>query len=168
MREILVPIDFEDASLRTFRTAADLAHRFGARLTLLHALERDGWGLLSWGAPSARARAVDRLRDLQRTASEEGLSAAVAVRSGSPAQVILSVVHDIGADLVVMRAERRTAWRRLLRGSVMSRLLREADCALWIVRERGPARGLGAVLAALSLEALSLRRARALEAEGPP
>ena len=136
VQRILVPLDLEEGSLETFREALDLAHLFDADLLLLHALEREDWGVRSWGLPSAYSRAVGRLGDLLLTSREEGVAAVISIRTGSPGDVILSAAREQRIDLVVMRAERRSAWRWLLGRSVVSRLMGAARCSIWLAPPR--------------------------------
>jgi nucleotide-binding universal stress UspA family protein len=61
----------------------------------------------------------------------------VHARIGSPADEILSLAKEIGADLIFIGSRGNTGLRRALLGSVSERVVREADCPVLVARQKG-------------------------------
>ena len=77
-------------------------------------------------------RAIEQL-------AESGIRAQLRVREGSAGDQIVREACEWPADLIVLGSPRRSAWKRLLRGSVANYVLRRAPCCLEIVRASEPA-----------------------------
>lgn len=60
----------------------------------------------------------------------------VHVRIGKPAEEILAVARDVGADLIVVGTKGSTGVERLLLGSVAAKIVREAGCTVEVVRPK--------------------------------
>lgn len=58
------------------------------------------------------------------------------VRIGRPADEILEVARDVGADLVVVGSKGNTGITRLVLGSVSEHVVREAHCAVEVARPK--------------------------------
>jgi nucleotide-binding universal stress UspA family protein len=141
-KRILCPIDFSDASRAALETAADLARRFGATLTLLHAYPVPGYTFPD-GSFVASSKMLDELADQARRHLEEwkdiaaslglpGVEAVTAV--GEPAHEIVTWATAHGADLVVVGTHGRTGLTHALMGSVAERVVRRAPCPVLTVR----------------------------------
>jgi nucleotide-binding universal stress UspA family protein len=111
VRRLLVANDSGEASLAAWRFALRLAERGGFRLVLAHALEHADRDL-----EGERAR-------LESLAA--GRAERLAVRQGSPIDVLPAIAQDVGADAIVMglRPQRRAG---LIRGSSADALLRSS------------------------------------------
>ncbi len=120
-KSIVCPVDFSEESRAALRVAADLAARFGASLTLMHAhgrhthiadeQHRDSGSLEKWKA-DAEAMGVP--------------SVAVASVPGDPRVAIVDFAQQNGFDLVVMGTHGRTGRDRLLIGSVAENVVRSS------------------------------------------
>ena len=120
-KKILCPVDFSDESRAALRVAVDLAARFGAELTLLHAHGRhthiadeqhqDTGSIEKWKA-DAEAQGAK----VVRTASIPG----------DPRVAIVQHAQDAAFDLVVMGTHGRTGRERLLIGSVAENVVRSS------------------------------------------
>ena len=126
---ILVPVNFSKRSARAASFALRLAHRFDAKVTLLH-VEKPIEGDTYWTietAPWAKGQIAHLLfetkgrSDVQRIVS---LNADIA-------EEILRVAANTGADLIVMPTRGAGAIRRALLGSVAAKVLRDATCPVW-------------------------------------
>ncbi len=141
---IVVGTDGSDTAAEAVRQATELARGLGARVHLVCAYEP---------VPESRLRA-ERLevpQDLQWTinpredverlleaAADEMRAAGVEVetlaREGDPADAILDVAEQRGADLVVVGNKGMTGAKRFLLGSVPNKVSHHAPCSVLIIR----------------------------------
>lgn len=136
LKRIVVATDLSSAAGESVRLAADLAHRLGARLTLLH--------VMSGGQLERMARApapprpldaiVEQFHGVVPLAVRANLTVGLQVAVGSAAEEIVRAARRREADLVVMGDDGRKGVARLVRRSVPERVLREAPCPVLIVR----------------------------------
>ena len=140
IKRILAPIDFSDCSLDALEYTIQIAKRFEASVTILHMLEWVSVGLdfsateVAEGGRVRREREsrVGELADLIRA---QGLTAEAVIRGGgAPADVVLELAGERGADLIVMGTHGRRGLSRLLIGSVAEGVLRQAACPVITVK----------------------------------
>ncbi len=141
-KRILVPIDFSDASRSALEVGADLAKRFGASLTLLHAYPVPGYTFPD-GSFVASAKMMDELaeqakrhlaewKEIAAGLGHPGAEASTAV--GEPAHEILAFAREARTDLIVLGTHGRTGLQHALMGSVAERVVRRAPCPVLTVR----------------------------------
>ncbi len=144
-KSICCPIDFSDASRAAMETAIDLARRFGATLTLLHAYPVPGYTFPD-GSVVASPRMLQELADQaakhvaewKRQAEQMGAPTVVAeTLVGEPAAEILSYARDRGIDLLVLGTHGRTGLEHALMGSIAERVVRRARCPVLTVHPQG-------------------------------
>ena len=135
---ILVPTDFNPASDAALACAKELAARFDARLTLLHAVN-DPLATGVW-TPDVYVPPTPEMQDkFLRTARErlEGtltaderarFGVAIEARPGATAEIIEQFARDQKVDLIVMGTHGRRGLSHMLLGSVAERLVRHASC----------------------------------------
>ncbi|HKD12697.1 MAG TPA: universal stress protein [Thermoanaerobaculia bacterium] len=141
-RRILFATDFSPASARAFDEAVALTGTAGAELTIVHVYQPPA--LFPADFPVSPA-VYDELETKLREDAESGLAnlAAEACRRGVRAQFLLLVgfadqaiaeaAREGKADLVVVGTHGRTGVRRLLLGSVASRVITAAPCPVMTV-----------------------------------
>ncbi|NND96408.1 MAG: universal stress protein [Pirellulaceae bacterium] len=140
-RSILVPIDFEPASLAALDWAVAEAKLRGATLDLLHVWEPSvGY--------SGEGPAIPFTGVLPREKIERGLSALSCelpservryhVSDGHPAGEITKSATKLKSELVVMGTHARHGLSRWIVGSVCDVVLRECPCPVLVCR--GPTR----------------------------
>jgi nucleotide-binding universal stress UspA family protein len=145
-KRILCPIDFSDASRAALETAADLARRQGAQLTLFHAYPVPGYTFPD-GSFVASSKMLEELAEAARAHLEEwkgiasslgvpGVEAVTAV--GEPAAEIVTHAREKAFDLVVVGTHGRTGLTHALMGSVAERVVRKASCPVLTVRPPKP------------------------------
>jgi nucleotide-binding universal stress UspA family protein len=138
-RHIVVGVDGSDASARAADMAGRLALNLDAKLTVVFVRQLPGV------APSPFAMTMDfdnYWSDQERLASSraagvlDGLGAAwrLEVRTGDPAVQLERAAEENDADLVVVGARGHSVARRLLLGSVSTRLLHHAHRPVLVVR----------------------------------
>lgn len=139
LHRILVPLDFSGKSRQALRYAVPLAHKFAARIVLVHVLDvrrsaAAPTDLL--GATPAQREAAARRR-LEATAQQlipEKLRGTSVVLTGQPAAQILAALdrHDI--DVLVLSTKGKSGLKRILVGSTAEKLMRQARCPVVSVR----------------------------------
>jgi len=144
---VMAATDLSDPSLPAVARAAEEARLRGARLVVMHAMERSlaayGAGaaaLLGNVAPSPTAEDHEQMRsslvtllgDAMRRFGAEG--EALVLDGGAVASVVRAV-EEQNADLLVVGSHGRTGLSRLLLGSVAEKLVRLADCSVLVVRK---------------------------------
>ena len=134
---------------QTARTAVDraveLAKAVGARLEIVSAYEPVGGQRLREERQQAptdvqwtvnpREDVDDTLEQAAEAAREAGLTEVeVHARQGDPADAILDVAEERGADLIVVGNKGMTGAKRFLLGSVPNKISHNAPCSVLIVR----------------------------------
>ena len=144
-KSICCPVDFSDASRAALEVAADLARRFGATLTLLHAYPVPGYTFPD-GSVVASPRMLQELaeqaaRNVREWARQaEGLGASSVKAEtlvGEPASEILAYARDHGVDLLVLGKHGRGVLEHALLGSIAERVVRRARCPVLTVHPQG-------------------------------
>lgn len=134
MKHILCPIDGSDPGKRAVATAAAMAQRMQAKLTLLHITQYvvGRSGVYEVSTPEETER---YLAEAKVIASHEAYNdpALRNVRARDPANAILDFVEENEVDHIVMGAAGKGAMKSFLLGSVSSDILRKAYCPVTIV-----------------------------------
>jgi nucleotide-binding universal stress UspA family protein len=143
-KRIVVGTDGSDTASEAVRQAIELAQPLGADLDIVSAFEpvpRDRLREEAAEIPGDIAYAVGPREDVNVVleaaagrASEVGLEANTHPREGDPADAILDVAEEIGADLVIVGNKGVTGARRFLLGSVPNKISHHAPCSVLIVR----------------------------------
>lgn len=143
---ILVPQEDAETQAESLRWAIALGERFGAEVTLFHAVHPSIYGHVRLVSGSAKADEVEReVEESARRWFEEHLAVAgadpdrVAIRisRGEPRMEVLAAAKRYGAELVVVgcRGHGAGAIARLVGGSVVTAVLRGSACPVLVVRE---------------------------------
>ncbi|HEX4115597.1 MAG TPA: universal stress protein [Solirubrobacteraceae bacterium] len=143
-RSIVVGTDGSDTAGQAVRQAVDLAKAVGAKLELVSAYEpvpaqrlreerRDAPEDLQW-AVSPREDVDATLEAAAGVAREAGVAVNVYPRQGDPADAILDVAEEQGADLIVVGNKGMTGAKRFLLGSVPNKVSHHAPCSVLIIR----------------------------------
>jgi universal stress protein A len=166
---VLVPTDLSDPANHALRYALEEATLHHAKVTLLHVLSShaDTDVYYVTGSPESGSQAsfdpvvgarlgaqlpsqptvvrsdpneeaLTRLQDLMRGAFQGTWEVEVAV--GHPADTIVRVAQERGADLIVMGTHGRTGLQHVLLGSVAEKVVRLAPCPVLTVRDKNPGR----------------------------
>lgn len=108
-KHILVPIDLSDRNARTLATAIELARQSGARVTLLHVVQRVPHIPLGDLAGFYRRLEATSRRKLERAAkrfADRGVPIRAEVLLGEPAREIVAAAARAKADLILMGSHR--------------------------------------------------------------
>lgn len=135
-RRILFPVDYSEPCRAVVPYIKEMARRFSAELTLVHAygpeaLAASELTLADPGLP-AEARAMEERR-LRAFAAETfpGQHVETVAEGGEPGTVIHALVQHQGTDLVMLATHGRGPVRRLLLGSVATKVLHDISAAVW-------------------------------------
>jgi nucleotide-binding universal stress UspA family protein len=129
-RRILVPTDFGEPSARALSMACDLAAKYGAVVTLLHAYEMPPVAYAGALGPAVdflapvRAAAEKHLAEELSLLRERLPSATSVLAFGAPWEEILKATTDTHSDLVVMGTHGRRGVSHALIGSVAEKVVR--------------------------------------------
>jgi nucleotide-binding universal stress UspA family protein len=140
LKNILVPLDFEELSLKSLEYAVPFARKYGARITLVHVVSPADHLLdFSWPVPLEEqrlARLEERLDQIREDMIPAELVVNTMVRQSRPFDAILEVADEIGADLIVLTTHGRTGLDRALLGSTAEIVVRRAPCPVLVIREK--------------------------------
>ena len=141
---IVVGTDGSQTARRAVAQAVDLAKGLGASLEIVCAYEPVSPGRLReerGTAPADMQWMVNAREDVEATLREaaeqaelEGVETVTHARQGDPADAILDVAEERGADLVVVGNRGMTGAKRFLLGSVPNKVSHHAPCSVLIIR----------------------------------
>ena len=127
-RQILLPVDGSDHSLEAARSLGRLVNAQDAKITLLHVAASDN-EFESKFVANRMFSAVNAVLAGQGLSSHKQVTV-----EGNPAEKILEFADRLKADLIAMGSHGLTGVLRLVLGSVSSKVLDRAKCAVLIVR----------------------------------
>ena len=141
MRSIVVGTDGSPSADAAVRRAAEIAKGTGAQVHLVTAYP-DVPIYRETIASSAKAEPIE-LRQVaesvaareSRTLTDEGIEVMTHAREGDPADVLINVAQEVGADLILVGARGLTGLQRFLLGSVSSKLSHHAPMSVMVVRD---------------------------------
>lgn len=140
MKRILVGIDGSDPAAKAAQMAAEIAIRFGARITLAYVVPRlllppDAYGLTVADVEQEHhAYAEKLLAHAVAQLGESGVQADTRVLTGPPAESLAEAAQASDVDLVVAGSRGRGAVARMLLGSVSDRLVHISPKPVLVVR----------------------------------
>jgi nucleotide-binding universal stress UspA family protein len=114
--------------------AAEVARRFGAKLVVLSAIGPGGPPdedpELRW-ATNSSARVKSILEHLEGDLAEQGIECETRAEEGDPADVLVRLADECGADLLVIGNK---GMRRRVLGSVPKTVTQKASCTVMVVK----------------------------------
>ncbi len=135
-RHLLAPLDGSELAEAALPAAVHLARSLGARLTLLHVLERDAPGEVHGQRHITNEK--EGLRYLQETAEKlpPGLAVDLHVHPNPEHNVPRSIVEhaaELGVDLVLISTHGRSNLRRWLFGSIAQQVIALGDTPVLVI-----------------------------------
>jgi nucleotide-binding universal stress UspA family protein len=141
---IVVGTDGSDTAKEAVRQATELAKTVGGKIHLVSAYEPVPEGRLRGErqeVPDDLQWMVNPREDVNATLDEAasaigeaGVGVETYPREGDPADAILDVAEEEGADLIVVGNKGMTGARRFLLGSVPNKVSHHAPCSVMIIR----------------------------------
>jgi len=144
--QVVVAYDFSPSAEEALVRAADVAARAPQHVLHVVGALDPGGGLTIGSLKHVDYQSAERVQQLiteRVTAAFAGRPTAAEVqffihaRIGKPADEILAVAEDVGADLIFIGSHGKTGVERFLLGSVSERIVREARCPVMVVRQKG-------------------------------
>jgi nucleotide-binding universal stress UspA family protein len=143
-QSIVVGTDGSQTAGEAVREAIELAKAIGASIELVSAYEpvsnqrlreeaRQAPEDLQWMV-NPREDVDATLREAAERAQDAGVSVNTYAREGDPADAILDVAEERGADLIVVGNKGMTGAKRFLLGSVPNKVSHHAPCSVLIIR----------------------------------
>ena len=144
MKNIIVAVDFSNATSGVLEIAKRLSKSFGASLELFHVIEPEpsytAYGFTPDEFPAmnafqeeAKRRAASKLAELLATVQADVPNATSRIAEGSPLHTLLDYVKQGGADFVVVGSHGHGVIASLLLGSVAEGLVRKATVPTLVV-----------------------------------
>ena len=141
---IVVGTDGSTTAQEAVRQATELARALGAKVYLVSAYEPVPEGRLRderQQVPADLQWMVNPREDVEQTLGEgagwlqdSGVDVETMAREGDPADAILDVAEEKGADLIVVGNKGMTGAKRFLLGSVPNKVSHHAPCSVMIIR----------------------------------
>ncbi|MDQ4041792.1 MAG: universal stress protein [Actinomycetota bacterium] len=141
---IVVGTDGSETASQAVQQAIDLAGALGARVDFVSAYEPVAGSRLreeSQQVPDDLSWMVNPREDVDATlakaakqAESAGIKCQVYARQGDPADAILDVAEEQGADLIIVGNKGMTGAKRFLLGSVPNKISHHAPCNVLIIR----------------------------------
>ena len=141
---IVVGTDGSSTAQEAVRQATELARALGAKVYLVSAYEPVPEGRLRderQNVPADLQWMVNPREDVEETLEEgagalkdSGIDVETMAREGDPADAILDVAEEKGADLIVVGNKGMTGAKRFVLGSVPNKVSHHAPCSVMIIR----------------------------------
>jgi nucleotide-binding universal stress UspA family protein len=131
---VAVGTDGSETASEAVQQAAEFARRFDAKLVLLSAFT-DGAppadaDEAQWAySPKAQVREI--LSRTEAQMKEQGIDCTTAIDEGDPADVLVRLAADCGADMLVVGSK---GMQRRVLGSVPNSVTHKADCSVLVVK----------------------------------
>lgn len=143
-KTLVVGTDGSETATDAVRQAVEFAKQIGAGVEIVSAYEpvpaqrlrqerRETPEELQW-AINPREDVESTLEGAAEIASKAGVTATTHPRQGDPADAILDVAEERGADLIVVGNKGMTGAKRFLLGSVPNKVSHHAPCSVLIIR----------------------------------
>jgi len=158
-KKILVPLDGSELSAQALPHAEEIARASGAKLILSQIVDTNvslmvapvgagasgpnvgigagGVGVVVGDEPRQQQAIDEAKAHLERLATSlqhQKIDATVDINTGDPASCIVDYATENDVDLIVMSTHGRTGIGRWTHGSVTSKVLQAAPCAILIIR----------------------------------
>jgi nucleotide-binding universal stress UspA family protein len=137
IKRILFPTDFSHTGDAALAFATTLAKESGGRLVIAHVQEAPmayGGGEMYYGIPEPSTDELTQmLHDVKPT--DPGVPAEYRLVTGDPAEAVVQLAEQEGADLIVLGSHGRTGLSRLLMGSVAEVIVRKAHCPVLVYKQ---------------------------------
>jgi nucleotide-binding universal stress UspA family protein len=140
LRRLLVPVDFTETSDRALAYALELARKFEAKITVMHAYQIPVYGFpdaayitaseVATQISNAAQGRLDAIIEANKTA---GIEMNAFLRDGVPWEEINHVAAEVKADLIIIGTHGRRGLARALLGSVAENVIRTSTMPVLVI-----------------------------------
>jgi nucleotide-binding universal stress UspA family protein len=136
MKTIVVGYDETDAAERALARVAELAEAFGSRVIVtsvapvMHSVGRSAGAIDPVDPPEKHQAELEHAREYL---AGRGITPELQPAVGEPADTIVEIAEEAGADLIVVGTREPNVLERLLGQSVSQSVSRQAHCDVLIV-----------------------------------
>jgi len=140
IKKILIPTDGSDCSLRAATVGISFAKLFNAEIYAIYVvdtiiLEELTRAIATKDVEKELKEKGERYLDyVVESAEKEGIKAEAILAKGEPHDQIVFFAKNKGIDLIVMGSYGRRGTKRILIGSVTSRVIEYAPCPVLVVK----------------------------------
>jgi nucleotide-binding universal stress UspA family protein len=137
---IVIAYDGSSHAKRALDIAIDLASKYSSKLDIIEVVDStvfSGAGVAPIPADvieSVYNKAKSDIEEAKKVASQKGVNAEGVVLEGDPANAILDYVSKNNADLIVTGSRGLSTFKRMLLGSVSTRIVQEAKIPVIVVK----------------------------------
>ncbi|HEX6155980.1 MAG TPA: universal stress protein [Burkholderiales bacterium] len=145
LKHLLIPIDGSPVAAKAAEAGIEFARQVGARVTVYYAVDPVPYGFHAEGAPAdeptkvameqrARQTGARHVEAIATAARAAGVPCESVVEVAVPDEGILAAAREGRCDAIFMGSHGRRGLKRLLLGSVTSRVLANADRPVIVYR----------------------------------
>lgn len=143
-KHILCPTDMKSRANRALKKAVQIAHQFGAKITLLNVhpefMNREEREMLRVSVEKMESKfekiAVESKTEMQAMISRlhaEDIAVDYLLREGKPKQVIGQVAENLGVDLIVMCTDGRDNLKDFVTGTITENVINSLVCPVLVI-----------------------------------
>ncbi len=144
MKNILVPVDFSEATVGMLDTVIELASAFDAKVWILHVAEPEptfiGYDVGPDYIDEAQAHLIydnqQAVQVMSQSLHAKGIKANSLLIQGVTIDTILKEADKLKADLIVLSPHKHEAIYQALVGSVSEGVLRKATCPVLLIPDK--------------------------------
>jgi nucleotide-binding universal stress UspA family protein len=134
---ILFPVDFSSTSAAVFPFVTSMAERFGAQITVLHAVEMIPVSYPPFGVRNPPAtdsytlqgEAERQMTEFVGAITRSNITTACPI--GDPAFTVREYAEKNGVDLIMIPTHGHGVFRTRLLGSLTAKVLHDVECPVW-------------------------------------
>jgi nucleotide-binding universal stress UspA family protein len=145
MKTLLVPFDFSEHAAYALDFAKQLSRKMDARIQLLHVIEfptlaysfteeSNKTSLEIFYGKDYPKEVEDKLRKVAEASEKEGFETSFSIKQGNPFQNISKAIAEEKASYIVMGSKGVSGLREIFIGSNAERVIRHADCPVFVVK----------------------------------
>jgi nucleotide-binding universal stress UspA family protein len=141
-KEIIVPTDFSEHSLRALDYGVEIAEKFASQLKIVYVIEPMvqaadvAWSTVDFDQlnQAHRESAEKQLKALMEERVPKGIPVEAVIMFGKPFVEIVKQARADNTDLIVMATHGRGAISHILLGSTAEKVVRKAPCPVLTVK----------------------------------
>jgi nucleotide-binding universal stress UspA family protein len=141
---ILCPTDLEERSLLALEKAVQVAHQFGAQITMLKVhpefMNKEEREMLRVSVEKMKkeftetaVQAKEAMQEVIQTLQAEDVVLNYLLREGKPESEIPTVAGEVGADLIVIATDGRDNIKDFVAGTITEHVINHSPCPVLVI-----------------------------------